>query len=116
METEFDGDQFLRLVEGDMELAVSLVDLFSEDSLSLLDQLELAIAAKDTSQVERLAHRIKGSAQNFFATGIVERARTLEGLGHDDQLQGAPALVGELKVLVPQLVNEVRGFIEQKHP
>ncbi len=65
-------------------------------------QLRQAIAAGDAKQVQQLAHRLKGTALNIGARGVVEKCQALESLGRAGNVEGALSLLDELEDVFQQ--------------
>jgi two-component system sensor histidine kinase/response regulator len=82
MHTAPDPDRILNYVEGlshlegDEELYREILELFKEDALRLMEQLQDALQASDLATVERQAHTLKSTAANIGANGV--RAAALE--------------------------------------
>lgn len=90
-------DETLANLGGDPELLKELLDFFVEIAPQQLDDLEAAIAAADMAAVEMQAHGMKGGAANVGAVGMTAPARRLEFLAKEGGLDGAAALLNELR-------------------
>jgi HPt (histidine-containing phosphotransfer) domain-containing protein len=74
--------------------------------------LKDAVARADAKELERTAHRLKGSAGVFRATSLAAAAAALEVMGGRGDLEGAARAVGELEALLEHLMTllaEVNG-------
>ncbi|MBI3696471.1 MAG: Hpt domain-containing protein [Acidobacteria bacterium] len=93
---------------GDTQLLEEVGRLFLETTPKLLDQIRRAVAGGNWSGLERAAHTLKGSAQNFGATAAVEAASRLEQMGRAGDRRGIDkalaALETEIQRLEPALV------------
>ncbi|HEY4761142.1 MAG TPA: Hpt domain-containing protein [Thermoguttaceae bacterium] len=58
-----------------------------------LEELEQALAGQDAQLVQRLAHRIKGTAANTSAKGLQHIAQEIEDMGHSGCLAEIPARI-----------------------
>ena len=94
---------------GDTELLGEVARLFLETVPRLLDDIRRAVSRRNSPELGRAAHTLKGSAQNFGATGAVEAAFRLEQMGRAGDLTGVDealaALETEMQRLEPALVS-----------
>jgi HPt (histidine-containing phosphotransfer) domain-containing protein len=63
---------------GDMDCETELINLFTDDSRRLLDELDANIERRDTEQVEHTAHTLKGSSGNMGADNLSEQSCQLQ--------------------------------------
>jgi HPt (histidine-containing phosphotransfer) domain-containing protein len=100
----FDRQAALRRLDGDVELFEMLVEVFLQDSVQLLGELEDAAACGDLRSVERAAHSLKGLAANFDATQARDAAFALELAAHDKaHASGLVSAIQDLQVRFSQL-------------
>jgi len=106
----FDLDAALEHVDGDRTLFIELARLFQADCSRLQAELRQALAEKNTLQLRRIAHTLKGAAGHVGASQIASTALALEQLGDaaafeaaaplakalDDQLALVPAALADL--------------------
>ena len=83
----FDRAEVLRRLEGDDQLLREIIDLFIQDSASLVDRLRRAVERKDAAEVCAAAHRLKGSASNLAAGPVTDAARALEAIAERGALR-----------------------------
>jgi len=83
---------------GDPALLAEILDIFAEETPSLVSAIEQAVAARDRDHVHRLAHTLKGSAANVSALATQAAARALEHAARDRADEHLPALAEALKV------------------
>ena len=102
---------FLAGLGDDVELARKLVDIFIQQSPSLMDAIRAAIDAEDAAALRRAAHALKGTIGNFPAGPARGVAARMEGIGFDADFAAAretlPLLeqeVERLKTLLPGLI------------
>ncbi|MCP4574597.1 MAG: Hpt domain-containing protein [bacterium] len=81
----------------DPELLQEIVEIFLEGTPDILESTAQAIAAGDVDQTRMQAHSMKGSASNICAVAFVEAARQLEYLAADGGLDGADALMAQVR-------------------
>jgi signal transduction histidine kinase/CheY-like chemotaxis protein/HPt (histidine-containing phosphotransfer) domain-containing protein len=76
----------LERLGGDRTVLREISDLFRQDSVRLLSDIDRALSSGDAEQLERSAHSLKGSAGLFGATQVLETAACLERLGRTGEL------------------------------
>jgi|APSaa5957512535_1039671.scaffolds.fasta_scaffold394637_1 HPt (histidine-containing phosphotransfer) domain-containing protein len=77
-------------------LQQQLADLYRKTMSVDLLQLSACVAAQDASGVERLAHRIRGSAQGLFAKNLVATCTEMEQQSGDKILDSLSGLMTQL--------------------
>jgi CheY-like chemotaxis protein len=93
----------------DGALLRSMVDAFVRELPANLTFLQDAVRDANSSAVRRRAHRLRGSAGNLGATILAALCGQLEELGHAGQLDGAPALLGELETAAERAASALRA-------
>ena len=78
---------------------------------SLLRQLEDAIAAKDVTAIQHLAHAIKGAARNLGAVGAEDAAARIEESVANNDLDSASQQMSRLNEAVNQLLRDCEPFL-----
>ncbi len=114
METAFDRVEVLRRLEGDDQLLREVIDLFIQDSASLVDRLRTAVERNDADEVRAAAHRLKGAASNLAAGPVTDAARALEVIGEQGTLAEAMPAWQHLKHEADRLAVALRAT--QKEP
>jgi len=93
----------LKTFEGDWELLQEVVTVFRESAPARLRDLQQAVIEHSLTDVEYLAHSLKGSAASIGANRFVGLARYLEQMARNGCLLGAdrvlPRLLGEFAEL-----------------
>ena len=102
---------FLAGLDDDVELARKLVDIFIEQTPSLMAEIRGAIDAQDAAALRRAAHALKGTVSNFPAGPARAVAAAMEDIGFDGDIEAAretlPLLeqeVERLKTVLPALI------------
>jgi HPt (histidine-containing phosphotransfer) domain-containing protein len=95
---------FRKRLMGDDKLVKTIIEAFLYDIPCQIDALRSSIEAKDASQAERLAHRIKGAAGNVAAIGLQKAAHEME----------QAALAGDMKELEEKMDRLHRQFAHLK--
>ncbi|MBN2312447.1 MAG: response regulator [Sedimentisphaerales bacterium] len=106
-EERLDGDKILEHTGGDTETLKEIVELFFEESAKLMATIRDAISTKNSSELQRAAHTLKGSIRIFGVKRPAAAALRLEIMGRDQDLAGAEeaysTLEKEIKWLIPKL-------------
>jgi PAS domain S-box-containing protein len=112
--TGLDRTVLLEALDGDEGLLRTLAGLFLEDAPSVRATLKDALAQANAKELERTAHRLKGSAGVFGAADVAAAAAALEMLSGRGDLEGAARVVVELEGLLDHLstlLAEVHGEV-----
>jgi two-component system, sensor histidine kinase and response regulator len=95
----------LEALDGDEDLLRTLAGLFLDDAPSIRAALNDAVTRADAKELERAAHRLKGSAGVFRAADLAAAAAGLETMGGSGDLGGAARAVRELEPLLEHLTT-----------
>jgi len=106
-DTVFKGDEFLALMDDDLTLAATLVQMFVNNMPGDIEKLRTAVASGEGPQIRAAAHFIKGAAANLFAPGINAIAFEIEQAGIGGQLARA-------KALMPNLDSSWLAFVKHR--
>ena len=98
-----DVSEVLERMDGDKELLCELVELFLEESPSMLADIKGAVAQQDTKALEYSAHTLKGAVGNFGAKNVYEAAFVLEQAGRAGNLSGTEAAFATLEKALQEL-------------
>ena len=98
---------FLEGLGNDTSLARRLVDLFLQDSGRLVDDISLAILARDAERLRRAAHTLKGSISNFPPGAARDTAARMEAIGVDGDFAAAE----EVFPLLEKEIDRLRGVL-----
>jgi HPt (histidine-containing phosphotransfer) domain-containing protein len=109
-------ERMLSRLDGDVELAVQLAEIFNDEYSRMLDQLRAAVEAGAADEVRRAAHALKGSVANFVDGGPTATASELETMGRNGQLEGSSILFDRLEQEVIALTVCLRDFQLAKDP
>jgi signal transduction histidine kinase/DNA-binding response OmpR family regulator len=103
------SDQVLARVGGDRELLAEISRLFVDDAPRHLEQIRIALDARDGEALRRAAHGLKGAAANFDADGVVTAARALEEIGRTAKFDAHEAAWRALTIETDRLVTVLRA-------
>lgn len=96
-----DNDEFLR----------EIVNIYLEDTPLRVKELDESLAAKDIGKFTRAAHSIKGSSSNLGAVVVRNVAEKIEHESRTKGLDGADALVTQLKQEYARAETELKKLL-----
>lgn len=105
----FDAARALDAVEGDWELMTELTEIFLEDLPQQLKDLELAIHAKDCSQIFKALHKLKGATGPFFSISTSDLLHEGLSLAESKNLKRVQLKVGEIQTAIDSLRLQLRA-------
>ncbi len=116
-----DAKAFLNLCDGDFEFAQELVELFLSTHSTQLSDIRQAVERRDSTALERAAHKFKGSLGNLCAAPAMEAALRLEMIGRGGDMaeadEASAVLDNEITRLKPALAPLLQGhqLVEAEH-
>lgn len=87
----------LRNVDGDKELYAELAEIFLDDYPGKLDDLQEAVNRKESHDIERSAHNLKGALGNLGAEKAYRLAQQLEISGKEGNIEQVEVALEALK-------------------
>jgi CheY-like chemotaxis protein len=102
---------YLRDAVGDEDLVREVVELFCEDAVIRVADLEGALASGDAEVLRRAAHALKGSAANVGASEVSRLAHRVELHGKAGRPDDARPLVARLQHEVARTTVELRASL-----
>jgi two-component system sensor histidine kinase/response regulator len=106
----WDLDRALARVSGDRDLLVELIVIFETECPKLLGAIRSAVERGDASALEMNAHGLKGACSTFSAGPSTDRARELEMMGRNKQMDGSREMLGRLEKEIHSLLAEFEAF------
>jgi HPt (histidine-containing phosphotransfer) domain-containing protein len=106
----FDREQALASVDGDMELLREVVGLFLGDYPKAMAEIDNAIRERDAARLNRAAHSLKGSVDNFGARCAFDLALRLEMMGKERELTKAGGVFNSLAKEMERLSTALEVF------
>jgi two-component system, sensor histidine kinase and response regulator len=107
----FDRAACLNRLGGDEELLHRIVTVFVDDAQQQVDKLAEALAAADSAQINRLAHKLNGASGSIGATELQKLASKLEAAARDQIpmafAESIPSLRQTFKTLKSVLEREL---------
>ena len=108
----FDKDEILKRFDGDEGFLTELVEIFIDDIPEQLSRIKEAVDNRNSKDLEKSAHKLKGAVANFVENAVFETALQLEMMGRENRLDGAEEAYGTLVKEVECLVNALKEFVE----
>jgi two-component system sensor histidine kinase/response regulator len=106
----FDHETLLGCVDGDLELARELADIFLATAPALLVEIHDAVARADRATLERAAHSMKSAISYFANAAGADAAARLEKMGCTGELTSAETVAATLERNVENLVAALGTF------
>ena len=88
-------DNLLEAVGGDGEFLAELLETYFEDTPQQFSAMHVALEAANSEDFRRAAHSVKSNSANFGAMKLSDKAKQLEDLGKESQLEKAVAPLEE---------------------
>ena len=111
METLVDWDSALEGVDGDRDLLKSVIEVFLEESVRLMQELRTAVTESDFRRVHHSGHSLKGALLGAGAASTAELAQRLELMGANGSVESSDELLCELERQLVQVQNACRMFL-----
>jgi len=105
-----DWGKAIETVQGDVTLLRDLVATFLDECPRMLDGIQVAIRGSRQSEVQRIAHQLKGSMRYFGAKTAFDRADELETLGREGQLGNADHALLTLQFELDRIKPDLQEF------
>ncbi len=106
----------LELVLGDEALLRDMANLFLERADDRLADIADAHMREDAEALARAAHKLKGSAGNFGAQGVMDAAERIERAAEAGEPAAVAALLPALRAALEQACAELRARVEAPSP
>jgi len=104
-------EEVLERLGGDEELLAEVIRLFLEDCPAQLGALKQALDARNALQIRSTAHALKGAAGSLAAAALFDRARIIEQLGADGDVEAAQAAWGRLSQEATTLMGALKQWV-----
>jgi HPt (histidine-containing phosphotransfer) domain-containing protein len=99
-------------LDGNSELLIELVRLFSEEAPQLIEAMRKSLQQGDMQGLARSAHSMRGAASNFSAHGTVSMALQLEDDAKRGDTESARNALAALEVIVERLLTELENLCQ----
>ncbi len=107
-----DIDAIVKIFDGDLELVLTLANVFASSSLSQLSDIRDAVARGDAEALAYAAHTLKGSVATFRAQAAVDSAARIERIGQSGDLSTAGTALAALVTEIERLRQELNNFVQ----
>jgi CheY-like chemotaxis protein len=112
--TDFDSHALREIEKVSLDLPKRMINLFlNEECPSLLTKLHQAVLDQDASQIEYVAHTLKGSSRMIGARSFAETLLKLEVAGRNQQLDGCDRLLLELDQSYPLVIAYLEDYLDK---
>lgn len=88
----------------------TLVELFVNDSKTLVDNIQSSISANDCEALRIAAHTLKGSSSNMCATVLSELCLQMENKAKSGELTGVDDLLSQIAETHQQTVEVIQSL------
>jgi len=106
----FDRAEALSRVDGDTELMCSLVHIFFTQAGPMMEAIRAAVVSHDPVQLEKAAHRLKGSISIFGSHLVWQTALELEQIGQTGDFTKAGETLDQLEQHMTNLQPVLKQF------
>lgn len=103
----------LERLEGNSELLIELVQLFSEEAPQLIEAMRKSLQQGDMQGLARSAHSMKGAASNFLAHRTAGAALQLEDDAKRGDRESARTALAALEVIVERMLTELANLCQR---
>ena len=103
-------------LEGDRDLLQEVARLFLDELSPQMEAIHRAVDKMQGRELERLAHRLKGSVGNFAAKPAFEAAFQLEKMGRQGDFEKVPAAMDVLEFEIQRLEGSLAEWAAQPAP
>lgn len=109
-----DRDTFLELKDlMGADFVVEIIDTYNEETEGLIEELQVALEARDAATFGRCAHSIKSSSASLGALVFAQQARQLEMMGQANDLSGAGPVLERLTEAFPQVKRRLEELRDE---
>ncbi|MCS6865615.1 MAG: response regulator, partial [Gemmata sp.] len=107
-----DRQVVLTAIGDDESLLEEITAVFLQDLPEMMNAVERAVNGRSAEQLERTAHKLKGSVKIFGTAKVVDRLQQLEQCGRTGQLDGVKELWLETRPLLDALASTLRAWVK----
>jgi len=107
------NQDLLACVDGDRELFAELTGLLHESVPGMLTDIREAVVAREPKQIERAAHRLRGSISHFGPSEAVRTATAIERKGRRGELAEGLMYCSQLERQVHELLERLDKVAQQ---
>ncbi|HOK03191.1 MAG TPA: Hpt domain-containing protein [Spirochaetota bacterium] len=100
-------------LDKDFQLFTELAELFFVDSISILKKIENSIDSKNSEELRKTAHTLKGAVANFSAKRAYDAAFELENAGKNGEFHDVVKKFEILKKEIEELTEEMKSILKE---
>ena len=108
---EPEADAIMEAVGGNVKLLARVRDAFTSQSPRLIATMREAIAEKNSDELYRAAHTLKGAISNFGMGDALDAAIQIERAGRDADFERAATLLPQLETSVRELEDRMSAAL-----
>lgn len=109
----FNLDFFSEQCVGDKMLMSELIKMFLKSVTPQLDSLDKAIAIRESFDLNRITHKMRGSISPFGAKATGDLLFILEAMGKENSWENIDEIYALAKTSVEKLMNELQFFLDE---
>lgn len=120
MSRSLNREALLEQLDNDWEFLLDAIQLFNQNTASLIGRIRTALSQRDAESLAAAAHSCKGVASNFFAEAATAAAQELETKAKEGDLETAAtaakrleAEVQKLRIALQELSQERAGNLPE---
>lgn len=102
----------LQRVEGDLDLLVTIVEVFLLQLPRRLEKIEASLRSGDAIALAESAHTLKGSVANFSNGPVYLLSSRIEELGRSGEMNEAEATVASLRTAAAEIERSLRTLAD----
>ena len=106
-----DQNAGLKILGGNQELYLHVLQEYYKENLTILDDLSSAIQDQDYERAAKIVHKVKGSSGSIGATSLHETASKLQKALQNKDEQGIKPLAQTFSTLMSQLKKEIKKLL-----
>ncbi|MCK5312381.1 MAG: Hpt domain-containing protein [Desulfobacteraceae bacterium] len=103
-------DELKEIMDNDTELICECFDEFRKDWPEAFGNIAKAVEAKDASQLDEAAHKLKGTLRYLAAEQAQLAAYELELAGKENDLEGLDAKLALLEKMGLEVIDYIDNF------
>ena len=107
----FDKKDLMDRLDYDQSLAVELAEIFIIDVREKIVALKAAVKEKNSADIEKEGHSLKGAASNISGERVRHIAGVIEAAGKNNDLAGAVAALAVLGPAVDDLIDALKAQV-----
>ncbi|NUO07987.1 MAG: Hpt domain-containing protein [Candidatus Brocadia sp.] len=113
-EIVFDKDEALEIHGNEEEFVKELAEMFLYDFSDQISLIKEAITCRNSSDLEKAAHKLKGAVANFGKNTVYKAALNLEMMGRENRWDDVQEAYGALTKEAERLIHALRKFVKSK--